>query len=366
MEARLKKTECVKQAPLAQILPPVILGGAGFSYQVYPDPNISQVRQVLRQAFNLGLRAIDTSPYYEPSEELIGQAISEPDFANRYPRDQYIIMTKVGRLGADRFDYSPSWVRCSVNRSLERLHVDYLDVVFCHDIEYVTEEAALDAIGILLEFVREGKVRYIGASSYRIDLLLQLAQSVLDRYGRPLDVVQNWAQMTLQNNRLETDGLKNFRDLGISCVCNASPLTLGLLRSNGVPVGSLGDFHPAPAALRTAALRAADYVAEQGESLAALALRYAIWRARATSTSDFQVSTITGIGSTKELDENILAISQILLPTHGSPINSAQVERDAPLWNKVQEILGSWLNFNFTSPEANWDVQQQKFVKLKL
>jgi hypothetical protein len=78
------------------------------------------------------------------------------------------------------------------------------------------------------------------------------------------------------------------------------------------------------------------------------------------------VSTITGIGSINELDENISAISQILSPTYGSPINSARVERDAPLWSKVQEILGSWLNFNFISPEANWDVQQQKLVKLKL
>ncbi|KAH8690871.1 Aldo/keto reductase family-domain-containing protein [Talaromyces proteolyticus] len=360
-----------KPASLANILPPVILGGAGFSYQVYPDPNISQVRQVLQHAFDLGMRAIDTSSYYEPSEQLLGQALSESVFSKRYPRDKYILMTKVGRIAPDRFDYSPSWVQFSVNRSLERLHTSYLDVVFCHDIEYVTEEAALEAIGALLEMVREGKVRYIGASSYRIDLLLRLARSVLERYDRPLDVVQNWAQMTLQNNRLETDGLAGFRDLGVSCVCNASPLTLGLLRSGGVPVGSLGDFHPAPAGLRAAAHRAAEYVTIQGKSLAALALRYAIWRAHvASSTSDFQVSTITGISSINELVENMSAVNQILQSPlrcyDGSPINLDQVERDIPLWNKIQDILGTWLNFSFTSPEENWDVEQQRMIKPKL
>jgi aryl-alcohol dehydrogenase-like predicted oxidoreductase len=61
--------------PLSQILPPLVLGGAGFSYQTHPDPKSLPVRDVIKRAFDHGLRAIDTAPYYEPSEQLLGEAL---------------------------------------------------------------------------------------------------------------------------------------------------------------------------------------------------------------------------------------------------------------------------------------------------
>ncbi|KAK3066495.1 hypothetical protein LTR53_017125, partial [Teratosphaeriaceae sp. CCFEE 6253] len=68
---------------LAQSLPPLILGGAGFSYQCHPDPEALPIRDVILQAFDAGMRAIDTSPYYEPSEQLLGKALSSPDITDR-------------------------------------------------------------------------------------------------------------------------------------------------------------------------------------------------------------------------------------------------------------------------------------------
>lgn len=361
--------------PLSQLLPPLVLGGAGFSHQVFKNPTSAQALEVLKRAFQLGLRAIDTSAYYHPSEILLGEALAHPDIAKHYSRDQYLLMTKVGRIAATQFDYSPTWVRQSVARSLERLRTRYLDVVFCHDVEFVPEEEVLEAIGVLLEMVRAGQIRYIGISGYRIDVLASLARRVKDRYSRPLDIVQNWAQLTLQNDRLARDGLAQFRDAGVSCVCSSSPLAIGLLRANGVPVGDLGDFHPAPQGLRRVVKDAADHVAAQGESLAALALRYAVRRAQSVSRSDLRVSTIMGITSVTEVDENLATARQVLRATDeprwlwameaGPPFNidARKVGADERLCEEVKRILGPWHNYSFPSPGDDWDVANKRPVK---
>ncbi|KAJ0422000.1 Aldo/keto reductase family-domain-containing protein [Aspergillus carlsbadensis] len=345
--------------PLIQVLPPLILGGAGFSHQLTPNPNPLQTREVLKRAFELGLRAIDTSAYYEPSEELIGAALEHSEMAI-YKRHQYFLMTKVGRISATKSDYSPAWIRYSVHRSLQRLRTNYLDVVFCHDIEFVTEENVLEAIGVLLEMVAVGKIRYIGISGYPIGLLARVARRARQRYGRPIDVIQTWAQLTLQNNRLEREGLQLFKDAGVSCVCSSSPLASGLLRNEGVPVGNLGDWHPAPEGLRQAARRAAEYAKDVGESLASLSLRYAIRRAQYSSTQEFSVATIIGGTSLLEVDENIATALQVLRRDGGiwqwnskgdlelgETGSNDQLEEDALMVNGVKLIMGEWRNYSF-------------------
>ncbi|KAJ5625275.1 hypothetical protein N7510_001584 [Penicillium lagena] len=361
--------------PLSRVLPPLILGGAGLSHQVFRNPNSTQALQLLKRAFQLGLRAIDTSAYYHPSEELLGEALSHPDITNNYSRDQYLLMTKVGRISATHFDYSPSWVRQSVMRSMKRLHTRYLDVVFCHDVEFVPEEEVLEAVGVLLEMVRDGHIRYVGISGYRIDILARIARLVKEQYLRPLDVVQNWAQLTLQNDRLAQDGLTALQEAGVSCVCSSSPLAIGLLRAGGVPIGDLGDFHPAPAGLRLAAQKAADYVSSRGESLAELALRYAIRRAQLASTTDFRVTTITGVTSVTELEENLATARRVLGDSDQfrlmwnadvSSEESVHNHQDESLCAAVQEILGPWHNYSFPSPGDGWDVAAKRPVLVRL
>lgn len=364
--------------PLSRVLPPLILGGAGFSHQVFRNPNSAQALQVLKRAFELGLRAIDTSAYYHPSEILLGEALAHPDIANVYSRDQYLLMTKAGRISADHFDYSPTWIRQSVLRSLERLRTRYLDVVFCHDVEFVPEEEVMQAVGVLLDMVREGHIKYIGISGYRIDILTRIARRVKAQYSRPLDIVQNWAQLTLQNDRLADEGLGAFKKAGISCVCSSSPLAIGLLRDNGVPVGDLGDFHPAPAGLRSAARKAAEYVGARGKSLAALALKYSIHRAQVESSPEFRVTTIMGITSVLELEENLETARQVLRVSNeprwlwngdvgddaaGDP---RKANEDEELYKAVKYILGPWRNYSFPSPGDGWDVATKRPVSTKL
>lgn len=86
---------------------PVVMGGAGFSYQLHLKSETLPIRELISRAFQLGITAIYTSPYYEPSEQLMGAAINSPEIKQKWPRESYILMTKVGRIAVDKFDYPP-------------------------------------------------------------------------------------------------------------------------------------------------------------------------------------------------------------------------------------------------------------------
>ncbi|GFF61170.1 D-arabinose 1-dehydrogenase [Aspergillus udagawae] len=115
-------------------------------------------RGIVKASLDLGFRVFDTSPYYGPLEELLGDALSQPDIVNRHRRDDYLLMIKVGRIGTDEFNYSPSWIDHSVRRSLSRLQTSFIDVVFCHDNEFVQEEEALAAVGVLVKLRAQGLI----------------------------------------------------------------------------------------------------------------------------------------------------------------------------------------------------------------
>ena len=353
--------------PLSSVVSRLVLGGAAFSTQLHPDPASLPVRDIIKHALKLGFRTFDTSPYYGPSEVLMGKAFAHTDIISQYSRSEIILMTKVGRIAALEFNYSPTWIRYSVNRSLERFKTSYLDVVFCHDIEYVTPAEAVTAVGVLFEFVNQGKIRYVGISGYSIDKLVNVANLVKSKYGRPLDAVQNWAQLTLQNTRLETEGLAKFRDAGVDCIFNSSPLCIGLLRSGGVPMGSLGDFHPAPPGLREAVSKASEWLESRGENLASLALRFSLSRINLAGPRPPGACTIFGGGSIWEIDANAEATAMILEtseengPRYGDirdleTVQRARLRADEELILGVRNILGEWFNFGFTSPEVGWDV----------
>lgn len=224
----------------SQDIPLLVMGGSGFSNQIHPDPKTLPAVAIVKKAFDLGLRAIDTSPYYDPSEQILGEALGHPDITSSYQREDYFLMTKVGRIAADVFDYSPEWIEKSVNRSLQRLKTSYLDVVFCHDVEFVTLEEAIIAVGALFKIATSGRVRRVGVSGYDIDRLVAVANGARERYGKPIDVVQCWAQLTLQNTQLQKKGFEELRKAGVSAVCSSSPLGSGLLTSQGPPEGKLG------------------------------------------------------------------------------------------------------------------------------
>ncbi len=129
--------------------------------------DLGEALRSVRMALDEGMNFIDTSPYYGRgmSEMLLGQVL--PDI----PRDSYYLGTKLGRYAPQHFDFSPRRVEESVDISLERMKVDYLDVVLCHDIEFVDMARVVEeTIPALRRQVEKGKVRFIGVSGYPMKL----------------------------------------------------------------------------------------------------------------------------------------------------------------------------------------------------
>lgn len=272
--------------PISTRIPPLLLGTATFNNQYNTSPHSLPTLSIVFHALHSGLLAFDTSPYYGPAESLLGAALTHPIIAPTFPRSSYFLTTKVGRIASNVFDYSPGWIDKSIHRSIQRLHSDsdsaegYLDLALCHDAEFVSREEVLGAVTALRRLRAQNKVKYIGISGYPVDTLYSLAQYILDATGEPLDAVMSYANFTVQNATLAGAAVEKFPRAKVGVLLNASPLGMGLLRKNGVPVGSLGDWHPAPPGLREACARAAEYCEKEGDSagaggLASIAVRYA-------------------------------------------------------------------------------------------
>jgi hypothetical protein len=158
-------------------------------------------------------------------------------------------------------------------------------VVYCHDCEFVSPEEVLGAIRELRRIRdEEGTLKYVGISGYPVPVLCELAEMILRETGEPLDIVQSYANFTLQNTRLLSEGLQRLVNSGVDVVTNASPLGMGLLRSTGPPLGAMGNWHPAPDGLRQACINAAKWAEARGEKLEVVAVRFALenWLREAT------------------------------------------------------------------------------------
>jgi aryl-alcohol dehydrogenase-like predicted oxidoreductase len=267
-----------ERVPLSDILPPLIFGTATFNYQYNPDPYELDPTGLVQQALEYGIRAFDTSPYYGPSEEILGAALDTSFVHAHVKREEYFLLTKCGRVSSETFDYRPASVAASVRRSLVRLRTTYLDVVYCHDVEFVSSDSVLAAVRELRRLRdTEGIVKYVGISGFPVPILLALAARILEETGEPLDAVMSYANFTLQNGTLGSAAtLDAFAASKVDVVPNASPLGMGLLRREGVPSGSLGDWHPAPPALRDAVARASDFCDRHDERLEDVAIRFAL------------------------------------------------------------------------------------------
>ncbi|KND90807.1 D-arabinose 1-dehydrogenase [Tolypocladium ophioglossoides CBS 100239] len=248
----------VPRTPLSRVLPPLM---------PYAD--------IVRRALEHNVAAFDTSPYYGPSEALLGDALRT--LVPPPPRHGYFLITKAGRIAGSEFDYSPAWIRYSVCRSLERLGTQYLDLVYAHDAEFVSPAEVLAAVQELRRLRDRGLVRYVGISGYPVEVLASLAEMVLQQTGEPLDAVLSYGHFCVQNSRLgRPDLLERLRAAGVECVLNASMLGMGLLTTRGVDNGPMASWHPAPPALRKACNDLASIASQRGERLEEVAIRWAL------------------------------------------------------------------------------------------
>ncbi|KAF2398336.1 Aldo/keto reductase [Trichodelitschia bisporula] len=358
--------------PLRTVMPPLIFGTATFNNLYNRDPNELGTTPIVHRALALGVRAFDTSPYYGPSETLLGEAL----VTGPVPRSEYFIVTKAGRIASDVFDYSPAAIRASVLRSCERLDTPYLDLVYCHDVEFVSPDEVLEAVRELRRLRDEGYVHYVGISGYPLGVLCELAERVRDETDEPLDAVMSYAHYTLQNRRLASEGLPRLLKAGVQVVPNASVLGMGLLRGNGVPVGARGDWHPAPQELREAVARAAGFCAEYGERLEEVSVRWALekWLMEGgvmgvnPEGRGLLGVSVMGVSAIKELEETMAVWNSILdgLANREGRWSGAEtlsaLKREATglLAEEVRNILGEWVDYSWPSPPEGTIVQKSQ------
>ena len=253
-------------------------------YKLNGDP-----KDTVDRALSLGINYFDTSPYYGASEEALGKAL------RGRPRDSFILSTKLGRLCADKFDYSPSWIQKSVENSLKLLGVSHLDILLLHDVEFLPDTTPIneESLPALNKLKQQGLVKAIGFSCYP----LQTIRNILSGPNSDIvDVVLSYGHNNLLDNSLLALAEELTRkEVGL---IDASPLALGLLRDQPPP-----DWHKSPADLRKECQVIAEELAVKGVSLQAVALNYAI---RSTPGS----SLLLGMSSPAEVEQNVQVFRQ--------------------------------------------------------
>lgn len=239
---------------------PILSFGASSLGREFRQVELNDALAAVHAALDCGLNYIDTSPYYGRgmSEVLLGIALQD------VPRDSYILSTKLGRYAPQHFDFSARRVAESVDVSLERLQTDYIDIMFCHDIEFVDMQQIVDeTLPALRKEQQKGKVRFIGVSGYP----MKMFRFILDRTD--LDVVLSYNHYTLQNTQF-ADLVPYLKQKQVGII-NAAPFSARLLSNSPLP-----PWHKATPEVRAVARRAAEHCAKHGSDIARLALQFSV------------------------------------------------------------------------------------------
>jgi L-galactose dehydrogenase len=234
--------------------------GASSLGQEFRPVDLNEALRSVHVALDLGMNFIDTSPFYGRgmSECLLGVAL------RGVPRDHYLLGTKLGRYDRAHFDFSARRVVESIDVSLQRMAVDHLDIILCHDIEFVEmAQIVEETLPALRKLQQHGKVRFVGISGYPMNIF----RYVLDR--AELDVVLSYNHYTLQNTML-ADLLPYLQGKGVG-IMNAAPFSARLLTNAPLP-----PWHKATPEVRALCRRAAEHCAARGVDIAQLALQYSL------------------------------------------------------------------------------------------
>jgi L-glyceraldehyde 3-phosphate reductase len=300
------------------------------------DRPLDNQRAILRRAFDLGVTHFDLANNYGPpygSAERNFGTIFEQDF--RPYRDELFLSTKAGwdmwpgpygDLGSRKY------LLASLDQSLRRMGVDYVDVFYHHhnDPDTPLEET----MGALDRAVRSGKALYAGVSSYSPQRTAEAARILRDM-GTPLFIHQ--PSYSLLNRWIEGGLLDTVADLGVGVIA-FSPLAQGMLTDKylgGVPEGSrMAANTSLPAELLTEEnlqhIRALNDIAgRRGQSLAQLALAWAVRDERVSSV-------LIGASSVRQLEQNIAALdNRSFTAEELAEIDKHAVEGGIDLWREV-------------------------------
>ena len=288
--------------------------GASSLGGVFHDIREAEGIEAVHTAVDNGINFIDVSPYYGhlKAEIVLGKALKE------IPRDKYYLSTKVGRYGKDGknyWDYSAERVTASVYESMERLNIDYIDLINVHDVEFQgdlpggLQKVVDETLPALIKLREKGVVGHVGIT----DLQPENLKWVIE-HSEPgtVESVLSFCHYCL-NDEMLLDYLDFFEQNNIG-VINASPFSMGLLSQRGAPA-----WHPAPEPLKEACRKATEYCDQQGYPIDKLAIQYS------TALNPRIATTLFSSANPKNVLKNIGYVNEPF---------------DAQLAQKVQEIIG--------------------------
>ncbi len=268
-------------------------------------------RAIVHRAFDLGITHFDLANNYGPpygsAEENFGRLLRED--LGPY-RDEIVVSTKAGYHMWDG-PYgewgSRKYLIASLDQSLARMGLDYVDIFYSH--RFDPDTPLEETMGALDSVVRQGKALYVGISSYSAETTREAA-AILRRLGTPLVIHQ--PSYSMLNRWIEPDLLDALGELGVGCI-GFSPLAQGMLTDrylDGIPAGSRasrpGSLSPELLTDETLAkIRALNEIAKgRGQTLAQMALAWTLRDARMTST-------LAGASSVAQLEANVAALSRL-------------------------------------------------------
>jgi L-glyceraldehyde 3-phosphate reductase len=289
------------------------------------DAPLERSRAIVRRAFDLGITHFDLANNYGPpygsAEETFGTLMRDD---LRPYRDELVVSTKAG------YDMWPGpygdlgsrkYLLASLDQSLHRMGLDYVDIFYSH--RFDPETPLEETMGALDTAVRQGKALYVGISSYSAERTREAA-AILRDLGTPLRIHQ--PSYSMLNRWIEPELLDALGELGAGCIV-FSPLAQGMLTDKylkGIPEGSRATKHSSlsPDLLTDEAMeriRALNEIASRrGQSLAQLALAWTLRDPRITSA-------LIGASSVAQLETNVATLERLDL----SDDELAQIDRYA-------------------------------------
>ena len=235
-------------------------------------------------------------------------------------RSSYILTTKCGRYVPGEWDFSKERIKRSIPESMERLGVDYLDVVECHDIEWGDLNQVVDeALPVLREYKAQGMIGYIGITGYTLDVLEKVAVE------QQVDTMMSYCNYNLQDRRL-LDVAKRLKKAGIG-VFNCSAMHMGALTTKGAP-----QWHPAYPEVLELCREASDLCQKNGTTIEQVALEFSL-----NNPVDSGIST-TVVGCSTP--DNVLKNLEVL-----------GKKPDPELVRQLEDLFGDWLNVGWDVPK---------------
>ncbi|MFD8977917.1 MULTISPECIES: L-glyceraldehyde 3-phosphate reductase [Streptomyces] len=289
----------------------------GLWHNFGPDRPAQTQRAILRRAFDLGITHFDLANNYGPPPGAAESALGEflrTDFAPY--RDELVVSTKAGYLmwpGPYGEWGSRKSLLSSLDQSLGRLGLDYVDVFYSH--RFDPDTPLEETMGALHSAVQQGKALYVGVSNYSAEQTREAAR-ILGELGTPLTIHQ--PRYSMLDRRPEDEGLLDaLDDLRVGSIAY-SPLEQGLLTGrylDGIPDDSRAasdspflnrDALTEDLVTRLRALN--DIAASRGQTLAQLALAWVLRGGRVTSA-------LVGASSTRQLEDSVAALRNLEFDT---------------------------------------------------